>query len=104
MKPFPILFSRAGFAALATLAGLSLSAATTRAQGQFGGNQGARPALTAHSPRVRDFHVRHLKLIFDINAKDHSAHGVVTHYLMPLRDSLTDCCSGRPRQPENRSL
>ena len=88
MKPFPILFSRAGFAALATVAGISLLP-TTRAQAQFAApNQGARPALTAHSPRVLDYHVRHLKLIFDVNAKDHSAHGVVTHYLTPLRAAL----------------
>lgn len=89
MKSFPILCSRAGFAALATVAGLTLLAPATRAQGQFGGpNQGARPTLTVHEARVRDYHVRHLKLVFDVNAKDHSAHGVVTHYLTPLRDSL----------------
>ena len=89
MNSFPILFSRVGFAALSALTGLSLLAPSTRAQGQSGGpNQGARPILTAHAPRVRDYHVRHLKLVFDVNAKDHSAHGVVTHYLTPLRDSL----------------
>lgn len=37
---------------------------------------------------MRDYHVRHLKLIFDINAGDHSAHGIVTNYLAALNDGL----------------
>ena len=43
---------------------------------------------TLHTVRVREYHVRHLKLFFNVNAADHSAKGIVTHYLTPLRSPL----------------
>ena len=76
-----------GFAALSALCLLPSHAyAQRRGQGQ---NPFVPPAATVHAPRVLQFHVRHLKLDFTINAADHSAAGVVTHYLSPLKDSLS---------------
>src|SRR5579871_1281534 len=51
-------------------------------------NPFAPPLGTVHYARSRDYHVRHLKLIMNIDAKGHSAQGVVTHTLSPLRDRL----------------
>ena len=35
------------------------------------------------------YHVRHLKLLFTVDAKDHSAAGIVTQYITPLKGPLT---------------
>ena len=78
---------RMGFAALAVLCLLPNAA---HAQGRRGGpNPFAPPAAVVHTPRVREYHVRHMKVYFTVNAGEHSATGVVTHYLTPLRGPLT---------------
>ena len=47
------------------------------------------PRATLHFARSRDYHVSNIKLVFDIDAKAHTAHGVVTHTLAPLHEGLT---------------
>ena len=75
--------------ALTVLSGLALSVTPSSAQRQrFQGNPFATPQATPHYARSRDYHVRHLRLVFVINAKAHSAEGVVTHSLTPLQDHL----------------
>ena len=74
-----------GLAALLLLVGASVLPIAARAQTN---NPFKPPRATPHYARTRDYHVSNLKLIFDIDAKDHSAHGVVTHTLAPLRNSL----------------
>ncbi len=74
-----------GVTALLLFAGMSVLPVAAHAQT----NPFKPPRATVHYARTRDYHVRNLKLIFDIDAKDHSAHGVVTHALAPLRDGLT---------------
>ena len=74
-----------GVTALLLFVGASLLPVAARAQT----NPFKPPRATPHYARTRDYHVRNLKLLFDIDAKDHSAHGVVTHALAPLRDGLT---------------
>jgi aminopeptidase N len=76
-----------GVTALLLLAGTGLLPVAANAQTN---NPFKPPRATVHAPRVRDYHVRNLKLVLDINAKAHSAHGVVTHNLAPLRDGLTN--------------
>ena len=69
---------------------LCLAPAPAHAQfGGDGGNPFKPPEATIHYARTRDYHVQHLKLVFDIDAVSHSAHGVVTHTLAPLREGLT---------------
>ncbi|HEV2473046.1 MAG TPA: M1 family metallopeptidase, partial [Chthonomonadales bacterium] len=46
------------------------------------------PRATMHYARNRDYHVRHLKLVINIDAIRHGATAVVTQYLAPLRDGL----------------
>jgi aminopeptidase N len=76
--------------ALALSGLICLAALPAHAQfGGDGGNPFKPPEATLHYARTRDYHVQHLKLIFDIDAANHSAHGVVTHTLAPLRDGLT---------------
>jgi len=47
----------------------------------------AVPATRKYA-RARDYDLRHLKLVFDVNAADKSAKGIVTHTLAPLRDEV----------------
>jgi aminopeptidase N len=74
-----------GLTALLLFVGTGVLSVPTHAQT----NPFKPPRATPHYARNRDYHVSNLKLIFDINAKAHSAHGVVTHTLAPLRDGLT---------------
>ncbi|HLJ55387.1 MAG TPA: M1 family aminopeptidase, partial [Chthonomonadaceae bacterium] len=78
--------------AVISLAALALIAgAPNPVRAQFGRQQGnpfKSPPATVHSPHPRTYHDRHLKLDFVIDAADHSAKGVVTHYLSPLQDGL----------------
>lgn len=67
------------------LAGLSFVSNAVRAQEA---NPFKPPRATVHTPRVRDYHVRHLRLILELDVPSHAAHGDVTNYLTPLRDSL----------------
>ena len=69
---------------------ISLSLLPSAAQGRRrrDGEQFKAPAATLHYARSRDYHVRNLKLVLNVNAAGHSATGVVTHYLAPLRDGL----------------
>ncbi|MDE2206029.1 MAG: M1 family metallopeptidase, partial [Armatimonadetes bacterium] len=59
---------------------------------QFRGPQGQAawepPLAHMHYARTRDYHVRHLNLVLSIDPATHSAAGVVTHELAPLRDGL----------------
>jgi aminopeptidase N len=52
------------------------------------GNPFQPPRATVHYARDRDYDLRHLRLVFDVNPATHSAHGVVTLTLAPLRDRL----------------
>ena len=95
MKPtirsFPVfpLDSRRGWLAASALLGASLAALPAQAQFQrSGGNPFAPPNATRHYPRSRDYDLKHMKVVFNINAADHSAQGVVTHTLTPMRDTL----------------
>lgn len=65
------------------LATLALLPATVSAQRRPPAGPGV-----AHAPRVRDYHVRHLALVFNVNAADHSANATVTHFLTPLNGPL----------------
>ncbi len=66
-----------------------LSAYPASAQFQrMGGNPFRPPQATMHYARDRDYHVRHLRLVFNIDGEHRSAHGVVTHTLAPLRSAL----------------
>jgi aminopeptidase N len=52
------------------------------------------PAARLTYARTRDYHDRHLKLTFDINAQDYSATGDVRHNIVPFHDLATvvmDC-------------
>jgi aminopeptidase N len=53
-----------------------------------GGNPFQLPRAALHYARNRDYTERFLRLVFDVDAAKHSAHGIVTHYLTPLRDPL----------------
>lgn len=74
-----------GLTAMLLLAGAGVLPAAAQTQSN---NPFKPPRATYHYARTRDYHVSNLKLIFNIDAKDHSAHGVVTHTLAPLRDGL----------------
>jgi len=52
------------------------------------GNPFQPPRATVHYARDRDYDLRHLRLVFDVAPATHSAHGVVTLTLAPLRDRL----------------
>jgi aminopeptidase N len=66
-----------------------LSALPVHAQFQRSrGNAFKPPEATLHYARTRDYHVRHLKVVIDINAAQHAMHGVATNYLSSLRDRL----------------
>ena len=81
---------RMGFAALAAVCLLPILSDSAHAQGRRGGpNPFVAPAATVHAPRVREYHVRHMKVYFTVNAAEHSATGIVTHYLTPLRGPLS---------------
>lgn len=67
--------------------GLSLHPACAQRQ-RAGGNPFQPPQATIHYARDREYHVRHLRLVFDIDSKKLSATGVVTHYLSPILESL----------------
>ncbi len=83
LRPYRLL----GFAALTAVCLLPPAA---HAQGRRGGpNPFAPPVAVVHTPRVREYHVRHMKVYFTVNAPDHSATGIVTHYLTPLRGPLS---------------
>ena len=72
---------------------LALCFAGNIANAQFqreSGNPFKAPKATVHQARERTYHVRHLQLNFDVNATEHSAKGVVTHYLTPLKDGLSE--------------
>jgi aminopeptidase N len=77
---------------LRPIIGLSLALASAYpASAQFqrmSGNPFKPPLATIHYARNRDYHVRHLRLIFDIDGQHRSAHGVITHTLAALRDGL----------------
>ena len=73
-----------GLTALLLFVGTGVLPVAARAQT----NPFKPPRASVHYARTRDYHVRNLKLVFDIDAKNHSAHGVVTHNLAPLRDGL----------------
>ncbi len=73
------------FAFLLTLLCNPVLAQNTRAEGSAFQPPNASP----HYARSRDFHVRHMKLEFVINAAAHSAEGVVTHYLSSFKDGLS---------------
>ncbi len=86
---FRPVWRSARFAAFILLA----AGASLPASAQFGREQGnpfKAPRATIHAPHQRTYHVRHLKLEFAIDAKNHSARGIVTNYLTPLGDGLTD--------------
>src|SRR5207249_4136449 len=71
------------------LALMLLNAYPASAQFQrAGGNPFKPPLATIHYARNRDYHVRHLRLVFNIDGEHHSAHGVVIHSLSPLRAAL----------------
>ncbi len=70
--------------AMLLLAGTAVLPAVSHAQG----NPFKPPRATVHYARTRDYHVRNLKVTLDINAKEHSAHGVAVNSLAPLRDGL----------------
>ena len=74
-----------GLTALLLCAGTGALPVSAQAQNN---NPFKPPRATPHYARTRDYHVSNLKLIFDIDAKAHSGHGVVTHTLAPLRDGL----------------
>ncbi len=74
-------------ALIALLSLLILPPAAAQFQ-RAGGNPFQPPRATPHYARDRDYTMRHLRLVFDVNVPAHSAHGVVTHYLTPLRDQL----------------
>ncbi len=80
------LYGATSLTALLLFVGTSVLPVTAHAQTA---NPFKPPRATPHYARTRDYHVSNLKLIFNIDAKDHSAHGVVTHTLAPLRDGLT---------------
>jgi aminopeptidase N len=84
LKRFARSRSRLRTAGFAGVAALCLLPALAHAQPR----PRSGPA-TLHAPRVREYHVRHLKLFFNVNAADHSAKGIVTHYLTPLRTPLS---------------
>ena len=77
--------SLSAFLSLTLIFAANLSSAQME---RFSGNPFSAPAATYHYARNRDYHVEHLKLIFNINAVNHSAEGIVTHTLAPLRDGL----------------
>lgn len=71
---------------------LLISSFTIPTHAQNPGARGAAfqpPAATVHYARSRDFHVRHMRLEFIINAEKHSAEGVVTHYLTSFKNGLS---------------
>jgi aminopeptidase N len=72
--------------ALLLLTAFSLPLHAQPGRGQ--GNPFKAPQATIHTPHIRTYHVRHLKLEFTIDAAAHAARGVVTHYLTPLQDGL----------------
>ena len=70
---------------------ISFSGSVVQAQFQRdGGNPFKAPKATIHQARERTYHVRHMQLVFDVNAADHSAKGVVTHYLTPLHEGMSE--------------
>ncbi len=88
MKPPLARFSPAfDLAAVCCLLGLILAPASAQRQ-RSAGNPFQPPRATVHYARDRDYHVRHLRLVFEVNPAAHSARGIVTHYLAPLRDRL----------------
>ena len=46
------------------------------------------PVATMHYARSRDYHDTHLKLIFNVSYKNHTADGDVTHTIIPFRQNL----------------
>lgn len=87
MRPLRRMSRRAALPACGLF--LSLIALPASAQVQRDrGNPFKPPRATEHVPRVRDYHVRHMRLVFDVDAVNHSAEGEVTHFLSPLRGSL----------------
>ncbi len=46
------------------------------------------PNATMHYARTRYFHVKNLKLVFNVNYASHSAEGDVMHTILPFRDDL----------------
>ena len=79
---------RFGLSALLVLptAGL-LCMAPGRAQSQRG-DAFHPPTATMHYARSKDYHDMHLKLVFSIDYKQHSAEGDVTHTIIPFRDNF----------------
>lgn len=81
----PLLLA-CSFSMLAFVTGIS-------SQAQFqrdAGNPFAAPKATVHAARERTYHVRHMQLNFDVDATNHGAKGVVTHYLTPLKEGLSE--------------
>lgn len=76
-----------------SLSALVLLGPALGAQAQPGrrqqGNPFKAPQATVHAPHPRTYHVRHLKLEFAIDGANHSAKGIVTHFLTPLENGLT---------------
>ena len=84
----PAAFTRSlRFGSKLTL-GIMLTTLCLLPGGSFAQRRPEAPAPTVHTPREREYHVRHLKLLFTVNAGDHSAIGIVTHYLTPLHGPL----------------
>jgi aminopeptidase N len=86
-RPCSHLFPPLRIAAFVLLAGLSASPVAAQFQRRSGNPFKPPQAVLQYAP-TRTYHVRHLRLIFDIDAVNRSAKGDVTHYLTPFSDNL----------------
>ena len=75
-----------GFTAIALLCGMPNTPAA-HAQGNRRSNATAANAPRKYA-RTRDYDLRHVKLVLDVNPAEKSAKGVTTQTLMPLRDDV----------------